>query len=87
VQSAVTGAGAHTPPDPDSSRRTGAPATSASPMDERDRQEMDLWMSFAPQKGDDVIAERAAMLPAVSEEHRRLRDARELLADDAEWLD
>jgi hypothetical protein len=56
-------------------------------MDDDDRRERDLMMSFAPTTGPDVLAERLAVLPAIEVSHLEVRAARERLSADAEWLD
>jgi hypothetical protein len=56
-------------------------------MDDQDRRERDLLMSFAPTVGEDVVAERLAVLPAIEVSHLEVRAARERLSADAEWLD
>jgi hypothetical protein len=56
-------------------------------MDADDRRELDLLMSFAPTPGEDVVAERLAVLPSIEVSHLEVRAARERLAGDAEWID
>jgi hypothetical protein len=56
-------------------------------VDDDDRRERDLLMSFAPTLGPDVVAERLAALPSIEVSHLEVRAARERLASDAEWIE